>query len=246
MECRPERGNARAEQRTDGTGDAEARPDKEGAARDLADRVDQSHGGEERVARLSLGETTEQGMEQSQSKDRGKWPETGDFAELQESAEPRHGHKGAEERDCSGDRDAAPYPGEDLAPGVGFVAANRQRGRPGNDGLGRAPRERCDPEEGQECHQIRVRRGREQPCHADRIGNPENVCDHVAGKGDCRTRKQLAHDRVVGSWRGQFIIHCNNARTIEFLVSVNGAYKLVNLSHEVGWSKSPSGGRPEP
>ena len=138
-------------------------------------------------------------MEQSETDERGKWPETGVVAELQESAEPRHGYERAEERDCSGDGDAAPYPGEDLAPGVGFVAANRQRGCPGNDGLDRAPRQRSDPEEGQQGHQIRVRGRRKEPCHADRIGNPQNVCDHAAGKGDRRARKQLAHDRVAGT-----------------------------------------------
>lgn len=244
MERRPERGNARAEQRTDGTGYPEARPDQEGAARDLADRVDQSHGGEKRVAGLSLGETAKQWLEQSETDERGKWPETGVVAELQESAEPRHGCERAEERDCSGDCDAAPYPGEDLAPGVGFVAANRQRGCPGNDGLDRAPRQRSDPEEGQQGHQIRVRGRRKEPCHADRIGNPENVCDHAAGKGDGRARKQLAHDGVVGSWRAQFIVHCNSARTIECLCWVNRALVLVDRSHEVGWSKLPSGGRP--
>jgi len=137
-------------------------------------------------------------MKEPETDERGKWPEAGDFAELQEATKPRHRKEGAEERDYSGDRDAAPYPGEDLAPGVGFVAADRQRGRPGNDGLDRAPRERCDPKERQQGHEIRIRGRRKQPCHADRIGNPKDVCDHAAGKGDCRTRQQLAHDGAVG------------------------------------------------
>ena len=155
--------------------------------------------GEEGVASLSLGETAEQRMEQSETDERGERPETGHFTELQEATKPRHCQKGADECECSSKHDPPPDAREDLAPRVGFVAADRQRGRPGNDGLDRAPWERCDPKERQQGHEVRIRGRCEEPGHADRIGNPKDVCDHAAGKGDCRTRKQLAHDRVAGT-----------------------------------------------